>query len=74
MEGIRKGYHLSMEGIRKGLPFVNGRYTKGVTIFGYPRNVSKNVRKRSSGLKTTFGESSESVRKSSENRKKVVII
>ena len=39
-------------------------------IFGYLRTFSENVRKRFSFLRTTFGESSESGRNSSENRQK----
>ena len=53
-------------------------FKKYLDVLLYYRNIiassseifAGNLRKRLSGLRTTFGESSESVRKSSENRQK----
>ena len=47
-----------------------GNLRKSSEIFGNLRKISENVRKRSPYLRNNFGESSESGRKSSENRQK----
>ena len=49
---------------------VFGNFRKSSDVFGNFRKFSENVRERSSGLRDNFGKSSESGRKSSENRQK----